>query len=800
VLAALSTRFFRRHPGQLLALFLCLSTGVGAFLAIVMVNQSALDSFTRAAQAFNGVATHRLVAPARELRYDDFVRFKLGSGLAAAAPVRELRARVGEQSGFTLLAIDPLAERALGREGLSGSLRLDRPTDDQSLNLLVSQDLAKTLPQGQFSLSLDGRSVSARVAGTIDSSDLGRLAVADLGALFAALDDERLSRIDLKLAPAQAGQLKLADGLTLSIIERQDLVLRELTRALRTNLLALSLLALLVAVFLIAQSFRYAYLLRAAEFARLRALGLARTTLRTYLLLEAAVLGLLGGLLGLLVGTGLGRLLSAPLGATFAELYGSGARVQFMPDAILLLAGLLLAVLAAIAGALLPLLAAERRSLSAQMRRSSQETAVPLRALLLAASVLLVLGLIFLNAEGLLMAFAGLAAITLAIALLVPAALDRGLRGLRHLPVLRNTLIANLALALSERALSRLGAALAALTIALATPIGLDLMVGSFRAALIDWLDASVLGDHFVLSDAGMSDTDLAMIRALPGVTEVHPTRHRQMDADTRPYDLMAVEATPSRLAAFQILAGSALLDGTHLLVSEAFARKRGLKPGDPFVLDGATFSVSGIFRDYRSEHGVVAIELARYQALFNDPLYASLSVSADQAGGQALEAFVAQRPELRVLSRATLRAVSLKTFERTFALTDQLKLLTAALAGLGVFAALLSLELERAGLDQRLRALGFQRTEILGLKASGALTLGLLSGLLAMPVGVLLATLLTGVINQRAFGWSFALKLDAAPFVLALGLALGATLFALLAALAFAERKPSRALLGASE
>ena len=788
MLATLTWRFFRRHPGQLLALLLCLSTGVGAFVAIALVNQSALSSFERAADAINGAATHRLEAQGRVLNYSDFVALKRSAGAQRAAPVLESVARVGDKRAFKVLSVDAFSERALGRSELIASVTsLTSLLDEGALQLLVSRDLALTLPKGRFALSLDGLLIDAIVAGTLPSPDLSGLALADLGGTFAALKSERLTRIDLALTQAQLQNIRLPSGLSVVAASRQDLVLRELTRALRTNLLALSLLALLVSVFLISLSFRYAWLLRARDFARLRSLGLSAKALRGYLLGEALLLGLLGGACGIGFGVLLGQLLSAPLGDAFADLYGTQTRIQFAPSAVALALSLLLAMLAAVVGAIGPLISAERSSLGDQLKRSAQESKAQIAWGMIAALVLFLSAAWLLGQTSLELAFAGLLAAALGLALLVPLALRLMLNLLGRWTFVQRTLLGGLSIGLAQRSLSRLGAALAALTVALATPVGLDLMVSSFRGALIAWLDASVIGDQFVLSDQGIRPQQVRQVQALDGVLRVHTTRHRLLDRTTRPYELMAIDASAERMKTFQLLSGRVDFErfarGDSVLISEAFAAKRRVNVGDSWRLGASTLRIDAVFRDYRSEHGVVAIASARYRELYNDPLISSLNLITRPNAGLSVANYVATQPSLRLISRAELKATSLKIFDRTFALTDQLKYLTAALAAFGVFAALLALALEREGLHARLHALGFQRGQIHALNWLGALGLALLSGVLAAPLGIILAKLLTEVINQRAFGWSYALRLSAMPMINAMFLALAATALALLAA-----------------
>jgi putative ABC transport system permease protein len=144
----------------------------------------------------------------------------------------------------------------------------------------------------------------------------------------------------------------------------------------------------------------------------------------------------------------------------------------------------------------------------------------------------------------------------------------------------------------------------------------------------------------------------------------------------------------------------------------------------------------------------------------------------------------------------AEIRRLSLEVFDRTFAITEVLRLLVIGVAFIGVISALLALELERSREHATLRALGLTPGQLLGLTTLQSATLGLIAGLLALPLGLLMAELLIEVINQRAFGWSMGRVL--APGVLAEALILGtvaAALAGLYPALRLARLRPAAAL-----
>ncbi len=120
----------------------------------------------------------------------------------------------------------------------------------------------------------------------------------------------------------------------------------------------------------------------------------------------------------------------------------------------------------------------------------------------------------------------------------------------------------------------------------------------------------------------------------------------------------------------------------------------------------------------------------------------------------------------LNVRANRALREGSLEVFDRTFTITQVLRLLAIGVAFVGVLSALMALQLERARELAVLRATGLTPGQLWGLVSLQTGLLGLLAGLFAVPLGVALASMLVYVINQRSFGWT--LQLAVTPGVLA--------------------------------
>jgi putative ABC transport system permease protein len=90
-----------------------------------------------------------------------------------------------------------------------------------------------------------------------------------------------------------------------------------------------------------------------------------------------------------------------------------------------------------------------------------------------------------------------------------------------------------------------------------------------------------------------------------------------------------------------------------------------------------------------------------------------------------------------------------------------------------------MALQLERARELGVLRANGLTPRQLWALVLSQTGLMGLTAGLLALPVGMVMALVLVFVINKRSFGWTLQLQWDPALFIQAMLIAVVAALLA---------------------
>src|SRR5262249_23647312 len=132
------------------------------------------------------------------------------------------------------------------------------------------------------------------------------------------------------------------------------------------------------------------------------------------------------------------------------------------------------------------------------------------------------------------------------------------------------------------------------------------------------------------------------------------------------------------------------------------------------------TFPVAGVFYDYATERGTVLMSRSVYERFWDDRGLSSLAVyvgegqSAD-AVADAVRAALAGTG-LRVTPNRALRAQALRVFDRTFTVTQALRVLAVVVAFIGVWSALLALQIERTRELATLLVLGLTPRQLWGL------------------------------------------------------------------------------------
>ncbi len=818
-----SLRSLTRHPLLTGLSVVGIAIGIAVVVSMDLANESARRAFGLSAEAVGGKATHSIVGGPSGLEEELYRRLRVELGMQAAAPVVEGFARVPSAPGrtFQVLGLDFFAEARLRPHFGKGSLDLRALMTTPASALLAETTAAELeIHEGEtISLVIEGAERRVKLVGLIRGNRSGGLqAIEDSLLMDISSAQEilgkvgRLDRIDL-IAPASDPKLLdrvraiLPAGTQLIHASARVQTLDRLTRAFRLNLTALSLLALLVGIFLIYNTMTFSLVQRRELLGTLRALGVTRGQVFWLLLGEAGLLGIVGTALGMVGGIALGHGLVRLVTRTINDLYFVVNVRQLALDPITLVKGIALGIGATLAAALPPALESTRVAPNIVLQRSTIESRLrqrlPLFGVVGALCSVLGVALFAFPSRDPFLAFAGLAAVLIGFALVSPLATYLLATGARPLLAKSLGLWGRMAARGVITSLSRTAIAVAALSIAVATTVGVSLMVSSFRGTVSRWLESSLIADVYATAPGLVSRRGEATIRAelvdrlrrAPGVQAITSVRTARVRWNEQPIDLVVTDLSAVSQRPYRFAEGNpeeiwpALESADAVAVSEPFAFHHRVEVGQSLDLttdDGVRpFRIVGVYYDYGSDSGVVMINRKRYERHFRDRGITGLGFIATP--GYSIDKLLSElraivgRDEQQLLLRSNraLRETSLQIFDRTFAITQVLRLLSVAVAFIGVLSALMALQLERARELAVMRAVGLLPRELRVLVTYQTGLMGLFAGLLSLPLGLLLAHILVHAINKRSFGWTLQLSLSPGIFVQALLVALGAALLA---------------------
>lgn len=832
VLRLLWTRFAWRHwrmaPVSSGLLLLILALGVAAFFSIRLANQAAVAGFENFTDLITAESDGLITAPVGTLPTSVLrdLRQLLGNTPVNLVPVLETSAvpprradteGIGARPTLQMLGLDlpalvNLSGQAYGSGGGfgrapagAGPLTGETSTTD----VYISEALARRegLTNGStLSLVINDRPADLRVAGMIPTLP-GRpavpasLLIMDLPDLQRLTDKAgQLDRIEfvLEAGPRRperwAGikaQLEAANPPTAprwvvsSSAARRDAGLT-MTRAFRLNLTILSLLALLVGLYLVFQGLQGAVVRRRSEIAILRSLGVTSGQIQGAWLVEAAVVGLAGGLLGLGLGWLGAQLAVQTVGRTMHALYFGRAVEAAAFDFKEALLALAVAVAAStLAGWRPARLAANTppAQIAARAGSSSDPGGRWLNhpgfglALLAVGGLLTALPPVRMDGGGRL----PVAAYAAALCWIFGAGVFAGqiLSGLGRFIQWLNIESVPLRLACSQLRApgGRHRLAVAGLVCAVGMTAGMAILVGSFDLTMRGWIARTFQADVYATSDGDQTASTInrivpatwQSIAADPAVKQANVIQGGEIFINGistllvghdprfyRDYSHPAWVSAPVDDAVFDAARNAGLV-----LASESFCERFRLHRGDevrvPIPGGERPVTIAGVYADYGNERGSLLIERRQFTNWFGSQLAASVILALQP--GQEPEALRAKlrraHPGLGVYTSGFLRGEALRIFRQTFAVTYALELIGIIVAVAGLAFTMSSLLWERRNDLATLRALGLRRREI---SAAAALEGGLLAvaGLLAgLVVSLALGWLLIFRINKQTFGWT---------------------------------------------
>jgi putative ABC transport system permease protein len=537
---------------------------------------------------------------------------------------------------------------------------------------------------------------------------------------------------------------------------------------LRFLLLMLGAVSLIVAAFVIANTFRITVAQRARELALARTIGATRRQVATGVLIEATAVGLAGGITGVVLGVAAG----SALGVLIA---GGTYELPIVVSAPTILWSLAIGLAITVGSAVHPAIAATKVAPLAAVRavpdggdspgagRVRMRTGLILSAigalLLMAGAALPLAGF------GLVLVVPGAAVCFLGILILGPRIVPPLLRasgGVLAAVIAPARSTTRLATANAARNPKRAATTAAALLIGVTVVTGFVTIAESTRSSIGVILDQQVPADFVVTTDGGggVPATAIEAIEALPEMgasVSLYRTTATLLDVgdvdvaglDLRRYDQIARVSGDGSLG--DLAAGGAAID-------DVTAQRHGLAVGDPVTMGGQRLHVAFV-ADLRSvRFAGVIVPPETFTSLFPD-VDGPEQFAVDAAEGvpvaearAAIETVVEELPDVSVYSNIESRAELNRQLDRAVSVVVAILGLAVLIAAIGIANTLSLAVHERTREIGLLRALGVTARQTRAMLGIEAVLASVTAAVMGLAVGVVFAWAAVATIPNLVF------------------------------------------------
>ena len=790
ILAVLLSHW-RRHRMQLATLLIGLISATALWSGVQALNQEARQSYDRAAAVFGGARTAALVTRAGGT-FPQALFIKLRRAGWQVSPVLEGRVQIGGRS-LRLLGIEPVTlpvdvgnAPQLGRDGLQNFILPPGQTliaPDTLADLALSEGATPDISGGERLPPLHAQ-----------RELVGDVLVVDIGIAQALLHKpNEVSRLLVGKPKGPVQPLERVAGDQLRLIQPDaETDLERLTDSFHLNLTAFGLLSFVVGLFIVNSAIGLAFEQRLPMLRTLRACGASAAMLNSVLVIELVSLALVAGVIGLVCGYFIAAALLPNVAASLRGLYGAQIPGELTLRPEWWIAGLVISVAGALVAAATSLAKAIRLPLLAtaqpQAWQQAQHRWLMLQSAVALAIFAVAFGLLWYG-NSLLAGFALLAALLLGAALLLPSLLEAVLAAGERTS---QGAIAQWFWADCRQQLSGLSLALMALLLALAVNVGVGTMVRTFSRTFVTWLDGRLTADiYLVASDDAQAAAIKDWLHGRNDVEAILQGGRADAQFDGAPLEVFGLPDDATYQAHWPLLQSTAgawarLRDGDAAFVSEQLSERANIGLGDTIDLPTPTgnwrLRVIGRYADYGNPKSQVAVNVAALTAHFPQTPKTRMALRAKPGRVPALISALSEKFGLdgrNLVDQANLKADSLRIFNRTFAVTAALNAFTLGVAGIALLTSLLTLANSRLPQLAPLWAVGLTRRQLAGIELTKTLSVALITALLALPLGLLVAWCLIAIVNVKAFGWRLPFHVFPLQLIKLLGVAMAASLIA---------------------
>lgn len=769
---------YRQYYLRTLIVILAILTAGAGFSSVLILNESAKQSYQQAAQPLLQQVYARITSKTQLTKQDYAKLRKLGFN--NLVPVLRERLKI-KQPGtnksiianvigmdmFALLSLPPRNDHLISSGNGDKMVTSRLPFNNLLSEAIIHKDYAAELGllKAQI-LTLENQKTLPRLLVT-EQAGLGRQIVLDIDALQHSTGQLGLSEIFV-IGELDSDLVRQVESAIPVHLNFEKLVTGDdataLTGSFHLNLQAMSLLMFVVCMFVVMNALNLLTLKRITHFKLLRQLGVSRATLYQAMTIEMVLLCLLTTPLSVFLGIRLAEVLSPAVTQTIASLYNVHIGFYQFSFGSLMLKSFSVVVIGALCALALPIWLLNTRISAIQYTKPNKKL----------ASVWLI-GAVICSITAIVLVVAGNSLLSsfLAIAVLVFAGCFAMIDGLpRLLRILQNIAPARFpmlkwSLADSVKATSLSKTAYCAFFIAVACNIGMNLMVDSFRQATEDWLAQRLLAQGYIytsqpeklseFNESHQQDAQLLPRKSIDAkIQEIDITVLSYPSGEQFEQAMVFVDALPIVWSEFNRKNG--------ILINQQLALAQGYRLNDYVELSITPTTrlekkIVGIYYDYGNPGFQTLLSLEEMNQYSSTSRMFAVFANSDNQYQNFSANLSNSSIDYTLYSTDQLMQVSMQTFDRTFLITKSLNWITLFVAAFSLASSIVIIDMDSRAQRGLVRSLGVSRPRLFQLGLFQYLTASFLVCLVAIPFGVALSWLLINLVNAKAFYWTYPLK-----------------------------------------
>lgn len=744
---------WKRKPIQLILIVVGLTTATALWKTVDLINTTAKKSYDNASTISTLWSDQSLVSNSQETFDENYFGLFRQKGWSVTPTVKGYLPNFNE---VTVIGVDIIS---LDQKKVTSFI----PTNVRAPQFLTGSKIILAGPQTSETLKK-----FANLENIITSNSFPEG--------YAITDIETAQDIlDLK---GKITSLEITDNdlLDRQILLELDLYLKKysavaeigsLTKSFHLNLTAFGFLSYVVGLFIVYATVKLSYEQRKGLLKSLRCIGISTKTITSLMILEILIIAFLSGALGSMCSIGLAVFLMPNVAISIGDLFGANIQRELPVNFIFFLESVFISILGAIAASL--------TSLSKLSSINPVETSKKivwfekakkvLRYQALLSLFLLLLVILLLKfSSNLISSLVLLGTILLLAALTLPILLWLTMSFIPRLTKQKPKL--NWFFADTRQQIDSLSVSLMALLIALSVNIGVGGMVGSFERTFVGWLDQRLVSELYVVSPNVKKSADL-LSKFSGKVDAILPIVKTTEKIKEEIIDIYGFKIHETYIKYWPLLEASEntwdrIKNESGILINEQLARKLKISPGTKLEIitnfgSKNSFTVLGIYSDYGNPKGQVMMPLSAFEHYFPDIPKLQFAIRCDNSEIEKVKTdlidFFGGQVN-RVTDQEEIKTISKRIFQKTFAITSALSLLTLGVSGIALFTSITTLSENRNSQLAPIWAIGVTRNYLALMEAIRVLTLSITTFVFSIPLGLIVVFILTKYINLNAFYW----------------------------------------------